>query len=242
MTGQTSIGSRILWLDIARSVAVLGMVIYHFTFDLAMFGYIAPETPVTGFWAVFARVVAGSFIALAGFGLVLSHGRGIVWPRFWRRLAVIAAAAALVSLATWFVMPEQFIFYGILHAIALSSLLGLAFLRLHWAVLLAVAAVMLGLPLLWQDFLFDTPVLWWIGLSPSVPPSMDFEPLFPWFGPFLLGMVVAKLMLARGPLARSVASDAMARATFVGRHSLIVYLAHQPLMIGLFLGWLRLNG
>lgn len=242
MTGQTGTGERIVWLDIARAVAVLGMVVYHFTFDLAMFGYIGPYTAVTGFWAVFARAVAGSFLALAGFSLVLSHGRGVIWHRFWRRLAVIAGAAGLVSLATWFAMPEQFVFYGILHAIAVSSVLGLAFLRLPWWVLLGGAALMLYLPLVWRDAVFDVPLLWWIGLSPSVPPSMDFEPLFPWFAPFLAGMSAAKLMLARGPLARRATPPQLTWLSFVGRHSLVIYLIHQPLMIGLFIGWLRLNG
>lgn len=242
MTGQTGTGERIVWLDIARAVAVLGMVVYHFTFDLAMFGYIGPYTAVTGFWAVFARAVAGSFLVLAGFSLVLSHGRGVAWDRFWRRLAVIAGAAGLVSLATWFAMPEQFVFYGILHAIAVSSVLGLAFLRLPWWGLLGIAALMLYLPLVWRDAVFDAPLLWWIGLSPSVPPSMDFEPLFPWFAPFLAGMAVAKLMMSRGPLVRRVTPPRLAWLSFVGRHSLVIYLIHQPLMIGLFIGWLRLNG
>ena len=155
---------------------------------------------------------------------------------------VIAGAAGLVSLATWFAMPEQFVFYGILHAIAVSSLLGLAFLRLPWGVVLGVAGGMLYLPMVWRDGAFDAPLLWWIGLSPGVPPSMDFEPLFPWFAPFLAGMALAKLMLSRGPLVRGVMPRGFAWLGFVGRHSLVNYLIHQPVMIGLFIGWMRLNG
>ncbi|WP_050526148.1 DUF1624 domain-containing protein [Pseudorhodobacter aquimaris] len=233
---------RILWLDMARALAVVGMVIYHFTFDLAMFGYIHAATPVTGFWAVFARAVAGSFIALAGFGLVLAHGRGIGWRRFWRRFGVIAAGAALVSFATWSVMPDQFVFFGILHSIVLSSLIGLAFLRLHWVGILGLAAGVIVLPQLWRDVVFDAPPLWFVGLSAHVRPSMDFEPLFPWFGTFLIGMAGAKLLLARGPLARKAPSPAMAWASFAGRHSLVIYLIHQPVLIGLFIGWNWLHG
>jgi uncharacterized membrane protein len=229
---------RIVWLDVARAVAVLGMVVYHFTFDLAMFGYIDPQTPVTGFWALFARAVAGSFIALAGFGLVLSHGQGIGWARFWRRFGIVAGAAGLVTLATYFVMPGQFIYYGVLHSIAVSSLLGLAFLRLPAGVLIVAAAGVIELPMVWRSEAFDAPMLWWVGLSPYVRPSMDFEPLFPWFGPFLIGMAVAKLVLARGNLARGDAGG----IGFIGRHSLMIYLVHQPILIGLFSGWVWLNG
>ena len=238
----TQMQGRILWLDMARAAAVLGMVIYHFTFDLAMFGFIGPHTPVTGFWAVFARAVAGSFLALAGFSLVLAHGRGVVWPAFWRRFGVLAAAATLVTIATYFVMPHQFIFFGILHSIALCSLLGLLMLRLPWPVLSALAGVFLAVPQLWRGEIYDTPLLWWVGLSPSVQPSMDYEPVFPWFAPFLLGMAAAKLLLAKGPLARSHATPLQARIAWVGQHSLILYLVHQPILIGGFLAYSWLNG
>jgi uncharacterized membrane protein len=232
---------RILWLDILRAVAVLGMVIYHFTFDLAMFGFIAPQTPVTGLWAAFARAVAGSFLVLAGFGLVLAQGRALAWPQFWRRFAVIAGAAALVTTATYLAMPQQFIFFGILHSIALSSLLGLAFLRLPWGAVLTAAVAVLALPQLWRHEAFAAPVLWWVGLAPTFPPSMDYEPVFPWFGAFLLGMVAAKAMLARGPLARRVATGWAGRVACVGRHSLPIYLAHQPVLIAGFIAydWLQ---
>ncbi|WP_168199153.1 heparan-alpha-glucosaminide N-acetyltransferase [Pseudorhodobacter turbinis] len=233
---------RILWLDMARALAVVGMVVYHFTFDLAMFGYIPAPTPVTGFWAIFARAVAGSFIALAGFGLVLAHWRGIGWRRFWRRLGIVAAGAALVSLATWFVMPGQFVFFGILHSIALSSVIGLAFLRLHWVGMLGLAAAVIALPQVWRDVIFDAPPLWFVGLSAHVRPSIDFEPFFPWFGAFLIGMAVAKLMLSAGPMARSTPTPAMERVSFIGRHSLVIYLIHQPVLIGLFISWNWLNG
>jgi uncharacterized membrane protein len=226
--------TRLLWLDVARTVAVIGMVIYHFTFDLGMFGFIDGNTPVTGFWAVFARSVAGSFVALAGFSLFLSHQRGIKWGAFWRRMGILVGCAALITLATYFAMPQQFIFFGILHSIALASLLGLAFLRLPWVVTLLVAAAVLAVPQLYRDVAFDAPWLLWVGLAPGFPQTMDYEPMFPWFGAFLLGMSAAQLMLSRGPLVRKAASPLMARVTWIGRHSLVIYLVHQPVIIGLF--------
>jgi uncharacterized membrane protein len=233
--------ARILWLDTARTIAVIGMVIYHFTFDLGMFGFIDANTPVTGFWAVFARSIAGSFLALAGFSLYLAHHRGVNWRDFGRRVGVLVSCAALITVATYYAMPQQFIFFGILHSIALASLLGLAFLRLPWAVTLLLAVMILAVPQMYRDMAFDVPWLLWVGLAPGFPQTMDYEPMFPWFGAFLLGMAAAQYMLSRGPLTRRLGSPLMARITWPGRHSLVIYLVHQPVIIGLFNAyfWLR---
>ncbi|MCF3639770.1 DUF1624 domain-containing protein, partial [Rhizobium sp. TRM95111] len=78
----------------ARAMALVAMAIYHFTWDLEFFGYVEPGTAGTGGWKIFARLIAGSFLFLAGLGLVLGHGEGIRWHSFWRRLAKVGAAAA----------------------------------------------------------------------------------------------------------------------------------------------------
>ena len=57
---------RLVVLDLARTAAVIGMVIFHFTFDLQMFGHIPPDTLYQPFWHYFARMVAGSFLFLSG--------------------------------------------------------------------------------------------------------------------------------------------------------------------------------
>ncbi len=148
---------RIAALDIARTVALIGMAIYHFTYDLEMFGHLAPGTAVTGFWAIFARLVAGSFLFLAGISLWLAHGRAIRWRAFARRFAMIAGAALLVTLATRLALPESFVFFGILHSIAAASLIGLAFLRLPAGLTLAAAAGILAIARLPHNPAFDAP-------------------------------------------------------------------------------------
>ncbi len=234
MTVAKAPAGRIIWLDMARCLAVIGMVIYHFTYDLSLFGFASPQNAVTGFWALFARLVAGSFVFLAGFGLFLSHHQGIRWPAFWRRFGVLVAAAALITVATFLAMRDSFIFFGILHSIALASLLGLAFLRWPVWVLGVVAVVVIALPRMARFEVLDGPLFYWTGLGTIAPYTMDYEPVFPWFGIFLLGMALAKLMLARGPLTRGVAPVWLARLTWPGRHSLVIYLVHQPVLIGLF--------
>jgi uncharacterized membrane protein len=230
---------RLVALDLARTGAVVGMVIFHFTFDLQMFGHVPPDTTFQPFWHYFARIVAGSFLFLSGVSLWLAHGQGIRWPAFWWRFAKIAAAAILVSVVSRWATPGAPIHFGILHAIAVCSVISLAFLRLPVWVTIAVAAAAFALPWWVQIPAFDPLWLVWAGLAETRPPMADYVPIFPWLAPCLAGVALDKL----GALPRlSVQpSPALTVLGFPGRHSLIIYLAHQPLLIAGFTAYARLT-
>lgn len=227
---------RLVALDLARSAALLAMAVFHFVFDLELFGFVAPGTTMLPFWRWLAYLTAGSFLFLVGVGLVLGHGRGIRWRGFLRRFARIAGAAALITLATWIAMPEVFIFFGILHCIAAASLLGLFALRLPVPILLALGAFVLWLPNAMRFAAFDAPWFWWTGLQAVGLRSVDYVPIFPWFAPVLFGMAAARMMQKAGlwdRLARWQAGEVARALAFAGRHSLAVYLIHQPVLISL---------
>ncbi len=228
--------ARITVIDLARGVALVAMAIYHFQWDLEFFGYAEPGLTSVGGWKLFARAIASSFIFLAGVSLFLAHRRSFRPSSFAKRLAKIVAAAALISIATWFATPGSFIFFGILHAIALSSLFGLAFYRLPWPVTLIIGCIVVAAPLFARSEFFDHPALWWVGLSSSNPISNDYVPIFPWFGPFLFGLATARLAESTGLFDRlaKIRSGAWSSPLeTAGRHSLLFYLAHQPVLIGL---------
>lgn len=225
---------RLIALDLARTAALVGMAVYHLTYDLTTFGWLPEGTSVTGFWALFARAVAGSFIFLAGVSLWLAHGQGIRWPAFWRRFAKIAAGAAVVTVGTYLAFPQYFVFYGILHSIAVSSLIGLAFLRVPAGITLAVAGLVYWLPRVWRSTLFDGPLAF-VGLFGTPPQTVDFLPILPWLAPMLVGIAVGRLM-TRFDLWHWLAlpeTGLLRRLAWPGRHSLAVYLIHQPVLIGL---------
>ncbi len=229
---------RLVALDLARTAAVVGMVIFHFTFDLQMFGHIPPDTTFQPFWYSFARIVAGTFLFLAGISLWLAHGRGIRWPAFWGRFLKVAGAALLVSVVSRWSTPGAPIHFGILHAIAASSLIALAFLRLPALVTLSAAAVAFALPWVVQNPAFDPLWLVWSGLAETRPPMADYVPVFPWLAPCLAGLAAARLgLLPRWSLPPSPTLRAL---TFPGRHSLIIYLIHQPVLIAGFTAYTRL--
>ena len=106
------------------------MIVYHFSWDLSFLQLIATNILQVPAWRWFARGIAGSFLILAGFGLTLAHARGFRRAPFLRRLMKVGGAALAVTLVTYFAFPESYIFFGILHCIAVSSVLALPFLRL----------------------------------------------------------------------------------------------------------------
>lgn len=228
---------RLAALDSLRGLALIAMATYHFSWDLEFFGYLEPGTSTQGFLKLYARLIASSFLFLAGFSLVLAHYPALRLTPFLRRLGVIVAAAAAISIATFWFTPDSWIFFGILHAIALSSLIGLAFVRLPPLLTLVAAGVAIALPAVLRSPTFDAPLFWFLGLSETLPRSNDYVPLLPWIGALLTGIAIARLMVDHDKLGwidRLPAGPRWLR--WGGRHSLTVYLLHQPILIaGLYL-------
>lgn len=240
MTAAAAKPHRIRWLDSARGIALIAMAIYHFTWDLELFGYIAQGTAGTGGWKLFARCTAGSFLFIVGISLTLAHTNGIDTKRYLRRTAIIAIAALAITLVTWFAMPSGLIFFGILHHIAVASVLGLACVRLPSVVLLIAAAALIVIGQTVNLASFDPRWLAWIGLYQSPPRSNDFVPLIPWFSAVLAGMVAGRLILTRqGKEAAPL--PAPKPLQWLGRHSLAFYLIHQPVLIALVYGFTLIN-
>lgn len=233
-------------IDVARGVAILAMVIYHFSWDLSFLKLIATNILQVQAWRWFARGIAGSFLLLAGIGLALAHAQGFRRGPFLRRLGKVGGAALAVTLVTFFAFPESYIFFGILHCIAVSSLLALPFLRLHPAFTLVAALVCLLMPLLLTDPAFDQPWLDWLGLGSTDPVTNDYVPIFPWFAFVLIGVAVGKLLLPLNEtmgLARWRAQDAFSKGlVWAGRKSLPIYLTHQIVLLAVLYGVLQLVG
>ena len=233
---------RIPAIDAARTCAIVAMVLFHFGRDLDMFGVVTPGSTYTVAWLWAARLIAGTFVFLVGIGLWLGHGEAVRWEAFLRRLALVVIGAALVSLGTYLAVPQAWVRYGILHSIAVSSVLALPFRRLP-AVVTALAG--LAALLLPRWIALDAPALFWTGLARPVPPQVDFEPLFPWVAPVLFGLAAAKAADRAGLIDRlrdPAPPRWLDRFGWPGRHSLAIYLIHQPVLVGLVLGWRMLTG
>ncbi len=222
------------------------MIVYHFSWDLSFLQLIGTNILQVPAWRWFARGIAGSFLALAGFGLVLAHAQGFRPMSFLRRLAQVGGAALAVTLVTYFAFPGSYIFFGILHCIAVSSVLALPFLRLPPALTLVAAAFCLIAPWLFTSPALDAPWLDWLGLGATDPVTNDYVPVFPWFGLVLIGVAAGKLLLPRQEalgLARWRADTRFSRALiWAGRKSLPIYLTHQVVLLGLLYGIAQIAG
>ncbi|WFE91481.1 heparan-alpha-glucosaminide N-acetyltransferase [Roseibium porphyridii] len=228
---------RLAVLDLARGLAVVAMAIYHFSWDLSWFAFVDwPVSQGTG-WRIFAASIAGSFLFLAGVSLDLAHNDRIRWQAFGRRLAMIVVAAAAVSLVTYFTFGDSFVRFGILHSIALASLIALPFTRAPLILGAGASIVFLTLPLWAKSPTFDGSLWLWTGLGTAGYPSVDYVPMAPWTGITLAGLAVSRTFRALKLWTRlsefRLNSSSAGIIRLMGRHSLAIYLLHQPVLYGL---------
>jgi uncharacterized membrane protein len=227
---------RIDAIDALRGTALLGMFVFHATWDLQNFGFVSQRAVFNPGFMLFGHAVATTFLTLAGASLVLAIPDGEVRPKAWMRLGQIVAGAAAVSAATWWLMPDEFVFFGILHCIALGSLLGLGLLRLPPAVPLALGIAAIAAPWVVADPAFNQPWLSWVGLGTQLPRTVDGRPVFPWLGFILVGLGAMRIAVRRGWPATwaewHLKGAVLRPLLWGGRHSLLVYLVHQPLFFG----------
>lgn len=223
---------RIPLVDVLRGVALAAMAVYHFAWDLSFFSLADFGVTENPLWIAFARSIAGSFLALVGVGLYLAHGDGVRWPGFRRRVAVIAFWALAISVASYLADPDGVILFGILHCIAVSSVIGLLFLRAPLALVIAAAIACLAAPAFLTSPAFNGLGWVWLGLGSEVRPSNDYNPLLPWFGMVLSGIAIARIVPRDKWPGRQPHDIVTRMLALIGRHSLLFYLLHQPVLLG----------
>lgn len=240
---MTDKSARLVEVDIIRGMAILGVVVFHIVWDLEFTGFISGFAfhPI---WLGFGNLLAGTFMFLVGCSLVLAHARTFKKRAFLKRLLVVALAAFVISAVTWFAFPNSFIYYGILHAITVASLISFLFLKLPVLLIIFAGVISLLLPQWFSFETFDTRWLAWTGLYNLAPSSNDFVPLFPWVGLSILGVAFAKfvnLPKRSSALSSKTRNNPIVKfIAWAGQKSLPIYLLHQPILLALIipLSWL----
>jgi uncharacterized membrane protein len=227
-------GERFDRLDALRAVAIVWMAMFHLLFDLNHYGYLQPRHSFhhDALWVSQRTVIVSLFLFCAGLGVAVAQAQGQSWARFWRRWAQVAGCAVLVSIGSTFMFPRSFIFFGVLHGIAVMLIVArlAAPLRL-W--LWPLGALALLLPWVLKIEAFNIKPLAWTGLITRKPITEDFVPVLPWLGVMLWGVAAGQALLAhrRGVLTGPLAAPLQPLAV-LGRWSLSFYMLHQPVFIG----------
>jgi uncharacterized membrane protein len=237
--------SQRFWeVDTARGIAVVLMVFYHFVFDLRFFGAYSGDM-LRGPWQVFARSIGTTFIFIMGMSLILRYhqleprlDRKQVFRKYLVRGASLFGWGMIITIVTYFVVRYGFVVFGILHLMGLATILAYPLLRQHWASLVA-GIVVIGLGVYAGRLMALHPWLLWLGMKQVGRYMVDYYPIFPWFGVALLG-VFAGHTLYPGGIRRFRLPDLSHKApvrglAYLGRHSLPIYLIHQPVLLGILI-------
>lgn len=235
---------RMAGVDVLRGMAMLWMTAYHFCFDLNNAGLIRQDFYTDPVWTWQRTVILSLFLLCAGAGQALAAHHGQGWPQFWRRWGQIVLCALLVSAGSAVMFPQSYIYFGVLHGMAVMLLV--ARLTVHWGhwlwwlsgAMIAMKYIAAGaMDAGWIGTFFNDKSLNWLGLINAKPITEDYVPLVPWMGVMWWGVAATQWWLRRRAAASVwVAPQALRPVAWLGHWSLSYYMLHQPILLALL--WL----
>jgi len=217
---------RILALDLYRALGVILMVIFHFTYDLHHFGFSEVDTTRVTFWIYLRTFIVAIFMSAVGMSLYTVYTKPFNTKKYVRRLAMLGVASGVISLVTYFMFPTTWIYFGVLHMIFVASLIGPVFVKKP-NISGALGLLIIGVYLL--DYRMHP--LFEILQEPLHLPighTEDLAPFIPWFGVVLLGLFMMHHKVLKKMVLPSHKS--LEKIAILGRHSLLIYLVHQPIL------------
>ncbi len=219
---------RIWELDALRGICILAMVMVHLIYDLTELYGILPR-PNSGLYHILLNWGGVVFFLISGICATLSS-------RSLRRGIIVFGCGMGVTAVTYLTDKNLAVYFGVLHCLGCCMMLWHFLRKLPTAAMGAAAAASIALGLLFQRLRVSTSKLFWLGLTAPFFSSADFFPLFPFLGFFLLGAVLGRRLYKekqtlfpktdpQTPLLRFL--------QYCGRHSLPIYLLHQPVILGI---------
>lgn len=239
--------SRFWEIDCMRGLAVILMLAYHFLYDLDFFG-LADLDLRSGTFFYMGRGAAFLFILISGTAISISRSRELEngtsgkpvenFSKYLRRGLRLFSMGLIITGITWIFFPEQYILFGILHFFGVSAVLAYPFLKYGKENLLfGLFFGIIGFYLKNRTFGFSS--FLWLGLTPEGFATLDYFPLFPWFGVLLIGIFLGNSLYKDGKRQFKIpeADKFLFQKPFsgIGKHSLSIYFIHQPLFLGLLL-------
>jgi uncharacterized membrane protein len=240
-SSYTETYNRYWEIDLLRTIAIVMMITFHTLYLLNYFDIQNTGVPGThyDFWWWFPKLTGGTFIFVAGVSLTITYSRSKRMSGFMLRGLKIFGWGMAITLITWLISRQGYVRFGILHFFGIAFILAPFFARYRYTNLVLGAALMaIGIYLQEQRILVDFPWLLWLGLIPRGFWTMDYWPLLPWFGLFLIGMFCGKQLYPQGNRRFSIpdfSNPVTSALTLPGRYPLVIYLAQWPAIMGVLL-------
>jgi len=235
MFGSEIYSKRFWEVDFVRGIALIMMLISNFVTDLQFFlGYSEHRV----FWKLFAYATASLFVSISGLSLWISHARGKkTLKKYFLRFAKLFGLGLLITLTTYLLLERGTIYFGVLHFLGVASLLVIPFYPLGWKNLFLAVLFLLGGQIV-KNVHADTLLSLPLGITPHEFFTLDYFPIFPWFGVFLLGTAIGALIYPDGKRKFKISTPKnplLEFVCFMGRNTLKIYLIHQPVFVGLLM-------
>lgn len=231
--------SRIWELDALRGLCILGVIAVHFIYDITVLYRLVDWTLPDIF--LFVQYWGGTvFLLISGICATLGS-------RSVRRGIIVLGCGLLCSAVTagmyYFGLADKsiIIYFGVLHCLGICMILWPVFKKMHPVSLISMGAVLAAIGFVIADMRGDSLLLMPLGLVPYGFSSSDYFPLLPNFGFFLFGAALGRLIYrdSKSLLPKVNANNPFLKfLQLCGRHSLLIYLLHQPILNGIC--WLLL--
>ena len=202
------------------------MVIFHFIWDLNFFGHISTPIPNGPFWREFRALIVSLFLFSMGISLVIVYKQGINYKKLGWRVGKLVLAAGVITITTMIMMPNSWVYFGILHFIAFASVVLVGLVNYP-----RISLLLSGVVLLVYYFVAGSgkwPFNYIDHLLPNH--TVDLATPFPWLALPLLGIWAAHQSLFQTP--KKQKHTPHKAVLLLSKNSLIIYLIHQPIMFG----------
>lgn len=229
---------RYNFIDNIRGLALINMIAFHIIYDLVyIFGENYSLYPSI-FSVIWQTLIAITFIITSG----ISYNFG---KKNSRKFIILFIFAAILSVFTGFFMKDEFIAFGIIHFLAFGTLFLLIFdnllkhihpyigIPLNLILFISTMFISKGYINLIIDKIFlpqsiyDLNFLFWLGFPGDNFFSADYYPVIPWIFILLTGYFIGQLILRKKVKMKKKSYNPI---SFLGRHSLIIYMIHQPII------------
>ena len=185
---------RLTGIDCLRGLALVGMTIFHFSYDLGQLSFIdfSLSDP---FWKVFRASIVTVFCFCVGYSFRIALDARKPWKAMLKRISVISSWALAITLTSLILIPEKYVYFGILHFIALSTLLLFFIAKYRWVCLSISLIIWIG----WGYF--GWAMSWLFNfLQPALHLSnnpLDVTHFIPWFASVTFGSFIAGMSIAQ---------------------------------------------